>query len=149
MALVDDDQVEEVGGVFLVQAGTPFVLGDRLVDRVKDLGVVLGLLQALARSSVLGLGLDDRDGEVAGKPQQIIGPLLRTPTDLRARDDDPAIGERFLFTDLFVGPACRLDFRRDELTTGIGFALRHNAILFGQVVTACFGCGSVKCVQCS
>jgi len=32
MALVDDDQVEEVGGILPVQARTPLVFGDRLID---------------------------------------------------------------------------------------------------------------------
>ena len=33
MAFVDDDQVEEVGGVLAIQAGAGLVLGNRLVDR--------------------------------------------------------------------------------------------------------------------
>ena len=104
--------------------------------QIQDLGVVLRLLQALARRSVLGLGLDDRDREVAGEPQQVIGPLLLASADPISYDDDAAIGERLLFADLFVGPACRVDLRRDELATGIGFGLRHNAILFRQGVAA-------------
>ena len=32
VALVDDDQVKEVGGILPVQARTPFVFGDRLID---------------------------------------------------------------------------------------------------------------------
>jgi hypothetical protein len=33
MALIDDDQVEEILGVFLVKSGAPLVLGDGLVNR--------------------------------------------------------------------------------------------------------------------
>lgn len=103
---------------------------------IQDLGVVLRLLQALARRSVLGLGLDDRDGEIAGEPQQVIGPLLLASADPISDDDDAAVGERLLFADLLVGPARGVDFRRDERATGIGFGLRHNEILVRQVLAA-------------
>jgi hypothetical protein len=100
--------------------------------QVQDLGVVFRLLQPLTRRLLIRLGLDDRDREVAGEPQQVIGPFLRLSADLVARQDNPAIGERFLLADRLVGPAGRVDLRRDELATGIGFALRHTAILFGR-----------------
>ena len=68
--------------------------------QAQDLGVVLGLLQALAGRLVAGLGLDDGDGEITGVAQQIVGPLLRAAANpLARRNDDPAIGERVLLGD--------------------------------------------------
>ena len=48
MALVNDDEVEEVRGVFLVQAGPTFILGNRLINAEVQ-------FSALGRDPVLNL----------------------------------------------------------------------------------------------
>ena len=63
MTFVDDDQVEEVLGVFLIKSGTVLVFGDGLVDREVHLApfihfAVLNLPSSIAESSehlVLGI----------------------------------------------------------------------------------------------
>ena len=62
----------------------------------EDFGVVLGLLQAIAGRSLVGLGLDDGQSDVTGVAEQEVGELLLETTGLAARDDDPTVGERRL-----------------------------------------------------
>ena len=63
MTFVDDDQVEEVLGIFFIKSGAVFVFGDRLVDREVHLApfihfAILNLPSGIAESSkhlVLGI----------------------------------------------------------------------------------------------
>lgn len=56
VALVDNDEVEEILGVFLVVATDIFPLGDGLVDGKKEVGV--GRRYAVAPSHFLAVDLD-------------------------------------------------------------------------------------------
>jgi hypothetical protein len=42
VAFVDDNKVEEIGGIFLVQAWSPLILGERLVDGKVHLSALVG-----------------------------------------------------------------------------------------------------------
>ena len=69
MALVHDDEVEEVAGVFLVEAGTVLVFGDGLIDREIHLAAlddlaVLDLVAGIAEGNE-GLVLWVIDEDVA------------------------------------------------------------------------------------
>ena len=68
------DDLGAVGGVGKLQA--------------EDLGVLLGLLQAVARLPVGGLGFDHRDREVVPIAQQIVRPPLPAAPRLAAGEDD-------------------------------------------------------------
>ena len=107
--VVELDDAVAVGGIGELEA--------------QDLGVVLGLLQPLARRLVLGLGLDHGDGEVAGVAQEVVGPLLRAAADLLADDDDAAVGEGLLLGEgvRLVVPAGFDELGQDVLTAGVGF----------------------------
>ena len=67
MAFIDDDEVEEVGVVFLVESRTPFVLGDGLIggeihlpafDRFAVFDFVAGVAE---RDERFNLGVVDKD----------------------------------------------------------------------------------------
>ena len=95
----------------------------------EDLGVVLGLLEALARRLVLGLGLDHGDGDVGGVAEDVVGALAGATACLLAGDDDASVGEGALRVDPvgLVLPAGRLELRLDVQATGVGFVVAHAA----------------------
>lgn len=59
--------------------------------QAERLGLVLGLLQAVARQLVLGPGLNHREGDVAGVAQDVVGALLPPPA-CPARDHEDTAG---------------------------------------------------------
>ena len=87
----------------------------------QNLGIVFGLLEAVARALVYGLCLDNRNGEIAAIAEEVVRPLLRSPMHFIACNDNPAIGEGFLFTDLLVSPPSSVKLREYVFATGIGF----------------------------
>lgn len=71
----------------------------------EDLGVLLGLLEAIPCVLIRSFRFDDPDHEIACITQEVIGSLLGTARDSVARHDDPPIGESLLLADLVVTPA--------------------------------------------
>ena len=93
----------------------------------EDLGIVLGLLQALARGLVLGLGLDHGNGDVGGVAEDVVGALAWAAARLLAGHDDAPVGERALRVDAvrFVLPPGRLELRLDVQAASISFVAAH------------------------
>jgi hypothetical protein len=77
----------------------------------EDLGVLLGLLQPIARRAVDGLRLHHGDRKIAPVPEQVICTLLRPALHFGARDYDAAISETLLFAYLVVRPVSRVKLR--------------------------------------
>lgn len=90
----------------------------------EDLGVFLGLLEAVSGILVDRLCFDDGDREVRAIPQKIIEAFLGTANGPVARDDDTTVGEGPLFVYAIVVPAGGVQFRQDVLATGVGFRER-------------------------
>lgn len=93
----------------------------------KHLGVLLGLLEAVKRRPVCGLGLDDCKREVSGVAEEVVD-ALRSPADEALSDrNDSTVCDRALLGDRvgLVVPACCLQARDDVRSAGIGFA-RHS-----------------------
>ena len=88
--------------------------------------IVLRLLEAVGGFLVAGLGLDDREGEIAGVAEEVIGAATGLARRLVAADDDAAVGEIALLGDgMWRGvPARGLELRHDELAAGVSF-VRH------------------------
>jgi len=76
------------------------------------------------------LGLDDSEGDPGLGVEDVVGSLLRAPSDELAPDDHLASGERDLLANLLLHiPAGLLDRRRDELRADIALGkagLRHD-----------------------
>ena len=72
---------------------------------------------------------DDRQHEIPGVTQQVVGPFCRTATRLSSYDDDASIGKAFLFADLVVVPASGVEFRQDVLSTSVGFGDQKDGFL--------------------
>jgi len=53
--------------------------------------------------------------------QEVVGALLRTAPGLGAGDDNASVGEGALVADLIVAPAIRIQLRKNQRATGIGF----------------------------
>jgi len=85
--------------------------------------VVLRLLEAVGRQLVVGLGLDDRQWEVARVAQQVVDALGWPADEPLARRHDAPIGDRPLLGDrVRLGlPARGLQLGDDELPAGVGF----------------------------
>ena len=87
----------------------------------ENLGVLLRLLEAVARACVDGLRLHDRNRKIAPVPEEVVHAFLRSPFHLGAGDHNAAVSEALLFAYLFVGPARRVELGQDVPTTGIRF----------------------------
>ncbi len=111
----------------VVLAGEEVVLDDPVAVggvgefESEDLGVLLGLLEAVAGFLIDGLCLHDRQGKVAAILQEVVGPLLRAAGRFFSGDHDAAVGEALLLADLLVGPAGGVELGEHVFTTGVGF----------------------------
>ena len=63
-------------------------------------GVVQALLHAVADGVGVVLGLDDRNGQVGGVVEDVVGPLLLAARVQLAAHDDAALGEADFFAHL-------------------------------------------------
>jgi hypothetical protein len=109
----------------------------------EDLGVFLGLLEAVAGLLIDRLCFHDRQGKVAAILQKVVGPFLRTACRFFSGDHDAAVGEAFLLADPLVGPAGSVELWQHVFTTCVGFGehihyeLRSPAIRrWGKVLRA-------------
>jgi len=80
------------------------------------------LLQSVSSQFVRWLGFDNRQHEIPGVTQKIVGSFRRTAARLASYDDDASIGEAFLLAYLVVVPASAVEFRQDVFSAGVGFS---------------------------
>jgi hypothetical protein len=92
----------------------------------QNLGVFLGLLEAVAGRLVVSLRFDDGDRMICRVSQEVVGALPALACGRAASDDDPARGEVALLVDRMgrLLPARRLKTRDNVLPAGIRF-VRH------------------------
>src|SRR3989442_4874135 len=83
----------------------------------ENVGVLLCLLEAVARILVSGLGLHNGDRKIRPVPQEVVRALLRATARLVTGNDDAAVGEGFLLADAVVVPPCRLERREYIIAT--------------------------------
>ena len=116
------DDVGAVGGVGELQP--------------ENLGVILGLLKSVPGWTLVGLRLDDAQGDVPSVAKEEVRILLLQTARLAARDDDPAVGERGLFAVevLAAVPARGFQLGPNERSAGVGFV--HEPWLPVAVLTA-------------
>ena len=109
----------------------------------QDLGVVLGLLEAVAGFLVDGLCFDDRKREVAAVLQEVVGTLLRTAGRFCSGDHDAAVGEALLLADLVVGPVGGVELGEHVFATCVGFGERGH--FYGCTAYAVLRTGAGEC----
>ena len=98
-------------------------VGGEYEGNVQGVGVVEGLLHAVADGMVVVLGFDQCDGQVGLVVQHVVGPLALAPADQLAAHDDAALGEVNFLADLrHLVPACLAQGRGDELGADVAFA---------------------------
>ena len=97
----------------------------------EDLGVVLGLLQAIAGRPEAGLRFHHRDGKIWPIAQQVVRPLLPAAPSLATGKDNPTVRERALLVHGVRGrvPARGLQPGNDEFPAGIGFRQSHGSVI--------------------
>src|ERR1700730_3875830 len=99
----------------------------------ENLGVLFSLLETVSRRSVDRLGLDYRDRKIPTVPQEIVGALLRASRRPLAGDDDPAIREALLLTDLRVFPAGAIELRQHIGAASVSFIEGHGSFIPGRL----------------
>lgn len=90
--------------------------------QVKQLGVLLGLLEAVGRKAVLALRLDNSKGTIAQIRQEIVDALSPSAPNRATHDDDAPRGEAHLLTDLLIRPASVIERWNHVSTAGVGLS---------------------------
>ena len=87
----------------------------------ENLGIFLGLLEAIAGGSVRCLRLDHSDGKIPAVAEQIIRAFLRAADRPISDEHDAAIGEALLLADLRVFPTRAVQLRENIRPACVGF----------------------------
>ena len=90
---------------------------------VERVGIIQGLLHAIADAVVIILGFNEGEGDIRLVIEDIVGALGLAASDQLAADDDASLGEADFLANLqhFI-PAGLLDCRGDELGANSAFA---------------------------
>ena len=111
------------GGAGAVMEQEAVAVGGEYEGNVQRVGVVEGLLHAVADGMVVVLGFDQCDGQVGLVVEHVVGPLALAPADQLAAHDDAALGEVNFLADLcHLVPACLAQGRGDELGADVALA---------------------------
>ena len=102
---IELDDLATIGGVGKAQA--------------ENLRVIPGLLETGGGGLILRLGLHDGEKLVSSVTEKVVGTLARAAGGTVAANDNPAIRERALLSNLFIRLAGGVQLGQDQRATGI------------------------------
>ena len=120
---IEGERVFLGGGIGTVMEEEAVAVGGEDEGDLQGVGVVEGLLHAVADGMVVVLGFDQCDGQVGLVVENVVGPLALAPADQLATHHDAALGEVDFLADLcHLVPARLAQGRGDELGADVAFA---------------------------